>query len=174
MNISEIYPNPGVKITKTKLTDSGVAGTYDPPTDTITICTSLLPLSSVVTELHELMHATGVRSRGMRRTRLIKQFKAKAYQVEECIAELATMIAMKKMGIYNMYSSQIPIHGLNKYYSKDIFIPWKEVISAVNHFKGDDVDFSVQADFIKRYVKAVLRLNIKEGYEDDTVPPIAL
>lgn len=165
IRIKSLYPDLPMIFDKEDLSDLGQAGTYDPTNDTITISSHLLPMSTKITQIHEIMHATGISSRTMRRTRLVAAFKSKAYQAEECIAEIATMIVMRKLGMFNMYSVHIPVMGLQSYYIDGMYIPWREVVSAVNYFKADDVDFYSAEDFVKRYCTSVLGLNIKDTYD---------
>lgn len=163
--IKSLYPNLPMTFDKDDLSKVGQAGNYCAKSDTITISSHLLPMCRKIVQIHEIMHATGISSRTMRRARLLSAFKSKAYHAEECIAEIATMIVMRKLGMFNQYSVHIPIMGLQQYYIKDMYIPWREVVSAVNHFKGDDVDFHVATDFVKRYCETVLKLEIKDTYD---------
>jgi hypothetical protein len=95
----------------------------------------------------------------------MKNFGAKAYNVEECIVEIAILVMLKKQGILNQYSRILPEEGLKKYYINDIYIPWKEVVSTVNYYKADDIDFTPQLAEIREYLTSVFKLDIRDYYE---------
>lgn len=168
MNIQSIYPSCPVPVVYSFLEPKGEVGNYDARSDTITLCESLkdgLPLSRSIIYLHEMFHATGHKHRSLRRARLVGAFSVNAWRVEECIAEIATMVALEKLGTLNKYSTIIPEAGITKHYKSDLYIPWKEVVSAVNCFKDDEVDFTVSLNYVKEYLLLKYKMTIREGYE---------
>ena len=150
------------------LVGSGEIGLYLYKEDKIVLCKSLekeFPFHRKIVFLHEMFHATGGKLRSYRTERLTTAFGRKAYNVEECIAEICTMVAMKKLGWFTETARTIPELGLKEYHREDIYIPWMEVIHAVEKFKVHDVDFSQELSYIKKYLTQELTLNIKDRYE---------
>lgn len=149
------------------LVGTGEIAFYRWDTDIITLCTTLekeFPFHRQIVFLHEMFHASGGTSRSYRRERLSMAFKKKAYAVEECIVEIATMVAMKKLGWFTEYARVIPEQGLKTYYNDDIFIPWMEVVMAVEKFKTYDTDFSQELSYMRKYLTEELKINIEDRY----------
>jgi hypothetical protein len=168
MNIKSILPACDVPVLFMDLTSKQEAGNYNPLQDTIVLCESMkkdLPICRDIVYIHELMHATGNKKRSLRRKRLVDNFKLKAYRVEECIAEAATMVILSKLGVLNKYSKVIPEAGFEKYYKSDIYIPWREVEAAVNHFKGEDVNFTDDLIYVREYLRSTLKIRVRDTYE---------
>lgn len=165
--MNELFDCP-VPVEYQDLTGTGTVGHYDPKKDLIVLCTSLqheFPYQRNIVKLHEIFHATGGHTRSLRMGRLDRHFGRKKYRVEECIAEICTMVAMKKLGILTPYSSTIPMKGIKQNYDGDIYIPWKEVVSALYMFTSKESDFSHELNIVKQYLKNTINMDIREHYE---------
>lgn len=119
--------------------------------------------------LHEMIHSTASRKRLMRLDRLVDNFgpyteNSLSYKVEECIAEIAGMVAAMKLGILNEYTQKVFIHGLEKYYTPDMYIPVREIRAAVKYFAADETSFEDEIESVKVYLDAFMDIKFQETY----------
>lgn len=167
MNINQLFDCP-VPTYYESLEGTGTIGHYEPDLDRIVLCTTLerdFPHHHSIIYLHEMFHSTGQESRSFRTERLRKHFGKNRHRVEECIAEICTMIAMQKLNILTPFSRVIPEQGIINNYDSDIFIPWREVQSAMEKFKIEGVDFSQDLLSVRKYLAATFKLDIRDSYE---------
>lgn len=170
--MKNIFPNFDVNVINYDLSDYRIVGQYNSRSDVIVLDKSLNKLSPLYRQivlLHEMFHSTLSPKRTLRLERLISQFGqfkkgSLSYKVEECIAEICTMVACLKMGTLNPYTRLIIEEGLQDNYTKGMYIPWKEVVSCLTYFSNDDVDFTKELDFVKCYMIAKYDMNIKSSY----------
>lgn len=170
MRIKQLFPKFNRPILFEKLgTD---AGQYWYHSDSVVLDIKLrkcLPGAAKMVFLHEMIHATAHESRLNRWPRLEIGFGthepgSKSWRVEECIAELATMVCAMKLGMLNQYTNEIMAHGLRENYGEDIYVPWREVVAAVRYFARDDEDFTKELAHIKRSAKDLYEVNIQDTY----------
>jgi antirestriction protein ArdC len=124
--------------------------------------------------LHEMFHSTLCPARTNRIERLIKklgQFKdgSNSFKMEECIAEICTMVACMKLGLLNKYTSIVIEDGIKNNYSNDMTIPWMEVVSALNYFCDDNIDFNKELKETKDYLISKYQMKIARSYESNTI-----
>lgn len=142
-------------------------GCYSITTDTIVLdkqFKNMLPICKIIVYLHEMFHSTGSIKRTMRFSRLKEHLPQFSFQTEEVIAELACMVAMKKLGILTKTSKIIPELGITNHYKPGMYIPWREVVSTVNYFLEDGQDLSTELAAIREYATSVLKLDIRDTY----------
>lgn len=171
MKLEQLFDCP-VPVVYQDLTETGTVGHYEPVADRMVICSSIqfeFPFARDIIKLHEMFHATGGKTRSLRTYRLHNAFEERDFRVEECIAEICTLVAMSKMGILTTYSKTIPLKGLNEYYDSDIYIPWIEVVHAMGKFKQEGISFSQELAEIKEYLIDDLKMNVKDFYETNNV-----
>jgi hypothetical protein len=78
------------------------------------------------------------------------------------------MVLARQLGIATASSMGAFTHGITKYYKKDMYIPWKEVVSAVRYYADDDTDFTVALRFVRNYIQFRHQVDIREGYETNS------
>lgn len=173
MKIDQLFECP-IPIFYESLEGTGTIGHYEPDLDRIVLCTTLqrdFPHHRNIIYLHEMFHGTAKDSRSYRTQRLKIQFGKKRHRVEECIAEICTMVAMQKLNILTPFSRVIPEQGILDNYDNDIFIPWREVVAAIEKFKIEGVDFSQDLISIRKYLTATFKLDIRDNYEGTSNSP---
>lgn len=171
MKIKSLFPKYNIPITFKDLGDN--AGQYWTKSDIIVLDAGLkksMPGVAKIVFLHEMIHSTAHGSRLNRWERLEKSFDeyepgSKSWRVEECIAEIGTMVCAMKLGMLNQYTNEIIVLGLKENYAQDLYIPWREVVSAVRYFANDDEDFSKELTFIKKSIQDVYGIRVCESYE---------
>ena len=170
--MKNIFPNFDVRVINCDLSDYRIVGQYNSRSDVIVLdksLTKLSPLYKEVVLLHEMFHSTLNPKKTIRLERLISQFGefqkgSLSYKVEECIAEICTMIACLKMGKLNTYTKLIIEEGIEDNYVQGMYIPWKEVVSCLTYYSNDQIDFTKELDFVKSYVIVNYAMNIKSSY----------
>lgn len=176
--IKALLPKCNLKVAFIDLIDQEEVGRYDPKADIILIDRSFkkeYPQLALLVLIHELMHSTITESRTLRCNRLVHKFGAfapdsKSLRTEECIVELAAMVIAKKLGLLTPYSSTAFTHGLTKYYTKDMYIPWNEVVAAVTHYANDEEDFFGPLNYVRAMVKYRHQIDIRDSYDADRTP----
>jgi antirestriction protein ArdC len=153
------------------------AGQYIPSKDVIILDKRVdkdFPVMRKIILLHEMFHSTLSQKRTNRLERLIKKFgefkeDSLSFKTEECIAEICTMVASKKLGLLNQYTSIVIEDGIKDNYTQDMIIPWMEVVSALRYFCEDDIDFSKELDYVKKYLIEKYDMKIRSSYENNSV-----
>jgi hypothetical protein len=171
MTITELFPKFSVPVIFKELKTE--SGQYWYKSDVVVLDSSLkksMPGLSKLVFLHEMMHATGSRKRLMRVNRLITNFGefnegTLSYRVEECIAEVACMVAAMKLGLFNEYSRAVIVHGLEKNYTSDIYLPIREIRAAVKYFASDDESFEQEIQDTKEYLEAYMDIKFQDSYQ---------
>jgi antirestriction protein ArdC len=181
--IKALLPKCNIKVKFVDLLN-GDWGRYDPATDLVLIDRTKrkeMPHSSLLVLIHELMHSTMMSRRTLRINRLIHKFgeykkNSASYRVEECIAELSSLIIARKLGILTASSMVLYTEGLKQHYTNDLFIPWREVVAAVRYYAEDDTDFTREFNFVRNYARFKYNIDIRDSYDTDVNPvkPIAL
>lgn len=171
MTLQELFPKFNVKIAFKDLGNS--AGEYWHKSDFIVLDADLkrsLPGCAKIVLIHEMIHSTGSNRRLMRINRLRKAHGlyvegSLSYRLEECIAEIATMIATVKLGLYNDYSRAVIIPGLKKNYTPDMYIPVRELRAALKYFSDDATSFEEEIEEVKTYLDAYMDIKFSDSYE---------
>ena len=166
-----------VKIFPKNIETLGAVGQYCSKEDIIIIDKNVVknfPIMRKIIVLHEMFHSTLSETRTNRIERLVRklgQYKlgSKAFKTEECIAEICTMVACKKLGLLNKYSSIVIEDGIKKNYESGMIIPWMEVVSALRYFCDDSIDFTKELAETKKYLIDVYNMKIERSYESNTV-----
>lgn len=167
MNITQLFNCP-IPVSFESLEGTGTIGHYEPQLDRIVLCTTLqkdFPHHRNIIYLHEMFHGTGEKSRSYRTERLKLHFGRNRHRVEECIVEICTMVAMQKLNILTPFSRVIPEQGILDNYDTDIYIPWREIVSALEKFKLDEVNFGQDLTSIRKYLTSTFKLDIRDVYE---------
>jgi hypothetical protein len=175
MNLRELFPKFNVTVKVTTLADN--YGEYWDKKDIILLNKKLYkqtPGLAKIVLLHEMMHATASSKRLMRFDRLASNFgeytkDSLAYRVEECIAEVACMVAAMKLGLLNEYSQHVILPGLEKHYSEDMYIPIREVRAAVKYFAEDDTSFEEEIREVKSFLEAYADIKFQDTYSPKQV-----
>ncbi len=165
--IPELFNKCQVPIKFMNLKKRNWAGCYEPRSDTIFLDNSYneqLPICKTIVTVHEIMHATGASHRNMRMERLAQHFPKCYNDMEEIIVEIATMVAMRKLGILTRTSMTMPIPAITKLYKPGMYIPWREVTAAVTHFLAEGEDVSLDLRKVRMYLTEVLKMDIRETY----------
>jgi hypothetical protein len=168
-----LFPNFNVNIIPSDLSKQEIVGQYILSDDVILLDKQVMkefPIMRKIILLHEMFHSTLCPRRTNRIERLVTnlgQYKDNSisFKMEECIAEICTMIACKKLGILNKYSSIVIEDGIKKNYTPDMSIPWSEVIASLRHFSEDDTDFTKEMDYVKGYLVAKYDMKIRRTYD---------
>jgi hypothetical protein len=173
-----VFSKFNVKIVTDDIEPTGSVGLYDSKRDVIVIDTTVInefPVMQKIIILHEMFHSTFVSNRTNRIERLLKVYgnesykeNSMAFKMEECIAEICTMVACKKLGLLNKYTSIVIEDGISKNYTNDMVIPWMEVVSAVKFFCEDDISFDKELDYVKCYLIAKYEMNIRRSYDNNS------
>lgn len=174
--IKKLLPKCHIKVAFVDILDFEAVGQYDPRSDVVLIDRTFkkdFPHTALLVLLHELMHSTMISSRTLRINRLIHKFGvfkkgSTSYRAEECIAELAGMVLARHLGILTTTSMLAFTHGVTKYYTPDMYIPWKEVVAAVRFYADDDEDFYSSLIFVKNYMRLIKKIDIRDAYETDS------
>ena len=169
--MQEIFPLFNVTILSSDSLEENTAGIYDHNNDLILIDKLIYdhnPYLKNIVILHEMFHATGHSKRTLRLSRIIHHHgsyltNSKAYRLEECITEICTLIAMKKLGILTPASRKFIERGLFSNYLSDMTIPWKEITAALNCFTDGDINFRIEAGLIKTQLEEK-GIRFKDGY----------
>lgn len=167
MNIESLF-TCSVPVLYKDLSNTASVAYYDLYKDEIVMCNKTIknfPLCKDIVYLHEMFHSSGYHKRSLRRLRLDRAFEENAGRVEECIAEICTMISLHALGMLTSYTTLIPEDGINKNYGDDIYIPWVEVVSTLNYFKNDGINLYESTSEIKRMMNSKFNMNIKDNYE---------
>jgi hypothetical protein len=119
--------------------------------------------------LHEMIHSTAHGKRLMRFQRLENNFGeytvgSMAHKTEECIAEVASMVAAMKLGLLNEYSQNIIFQGLEQHYSKGMYIPVREIRAAVMYFAKDGVSFEEEIQEVKFILESHMDIKFQDTY----------
>lgn len=173
MKIKELFPKFNLPVYFRKLDDA--AGQYWFKSDCIILNHQLkkdLPACTKLVFLHEMIHSTASKKRLMRIDRLQSNFGtfiegSLAYRVEECIAEIGCMVAAIKLGLFNDYSRSLILHGLEKNYTSDMYIPIREIRAAVKYFAEDDTSFEEEIEEAKLYLEAYLDIKFQDSYSKE-------
>lgn len=174
--IKKLLPKCKIKVHFVDIIHPETVGQYDPASDSILIDRTFkkdFPHTALLVLIHELMHSTMINSRTLRVNRLIHKFgvfkkNSTSYRAEECIAELAAMVIAKQLGMLTPSTYLAFTHGISKYYTKDMYIPWREVVAAVRYYADDTTDFEVALRFVKNYVTYRHQIDIRDTYEVDS------
>lgn len=171
MKIKQLFPKFNLPIVFRELKEDH--GQYWFKSDCIVLDSELkrsLPGCAKIVFLHEMIHSTLPSKRLMRMDRLVNKFGAYtkdslSYRLEECIAEVGCMIAAMKLGLFNEYSKNVIVHGLEKHYTSDMYIPIREVRAAVKYYANDDVSFEEEIEATKLYLEAYMDIKFQDSYE---------
>lgn len=171
MKIKKLFPKFDLPIEFKNLDDA--SGQYWFKSDIIVLDAELktkLPGCAKIIFLHEMIHSTASTKRLMRMERLIKNLGpyiegSLSYRMEECIAEIGCMIAAMKLGILNEYSTNVILPGLEKNYTKDMYIPIREIRAALKYFAEDNISFEEEIEEIKVYLNTTLDIKFQESYK---------
>jgi hypothetical protein len=147
-------------------------GQYWTTTDEIVLRSDLrksLPGVAKIVFLHEMIHATASSKRLNRFERLVNNFGSYeegnlTARMEECIAEIGCMVATMKLGLFNEYSKHIILQGLDTSYTKDMYIPIREIRAAVKYFASDDTSFEDEIENTKLYLEAFMDIKFQDSY----------
>ena len=175
--MNKLFSKFDSRIVTSNINNQGIVGKYDPEIDTIVIDKSvmrLFPTMRKIIILHEMFHSTLPDSRTNRIERLVSKLGrfgegTLSYKTEECIAEICTMVASKKLGILNQYSSIVIEDGLKKNYTEDMIIPWMEVVSAIRYYCDDSIDFTEELNYVKCYLKNNYNMKIRRSYDYNSI-----
>lgn len=175
MKIKTLFPKFNISVTfNPDLEDSGQYWTQE---DKIVLNSNLrksTPGLAKIVFLHEMMHATASSKRLMRFERLVNNFGPYeegnlTARMEECIAEIACMVATIKLGLFNEYSKSAIIHGLETNYTNDMYIPIREIRAAVKYFASDDTSFEDEIETTKLYLEAFMDIKFQDSYDKKEV-----
>lgn len=175
--IKQLLPKCHLKVSYVDMINTETVGQYDPRSDVIIIDRTFkrdFPHTALLVLIHEIMHSTMISSRTLRVNRLIQKFgefkkNSTSYRVEECVSELAAMVIAKQLEILTPTSVIAFTVGIERYYTQDMYIPWKEVIAAVKHYADDDTDFTVSLNKVKSYMRyGKHKLDIRDAYETNS------
>lgn len=147
-------------------------GQYWTTSDQIVLRASLqkcMPGVAKIIFLHEMMHATASSKRLNRFERLVNNFGPYeegnlTARMEECIAEIGCMVATMKLGLFNEYSKHVILQGLEENYTKDMYIPIREIRAAVKYFASDDTSFEDEIESTKLYLEAFMDIKFQDMY----------
>lgn len=175
MKIKQLFPKFDIPITFKTL--DNLAGEYWFKSDIIVLDYELktsMPGVAKIVFLHEMIHATGHKKRLMRMDRLINKFGPYAEgsltaRMEECIADIGSMIAAMKLGLFNEYSKTYILEGLEKNYTPDMYIPIRELRAAVKYFADDSTSFEDEIESAKIYLEAFLDIKFQDSYDKKEV-----
>lgn len=170
MNIRELFPKFDVKVTYRNLEKT--SGEYWYKSDFIVLDYELkksLPGCAKIVMLHEMFHSTASNKRLLRKDRLEKNYGvftegSLSHRMEECIAEIATLVATMKLGLLNEYSRNVILPGLKKNYTPDMSIPVREVRAALKYFAEDSTSFEEELEEIKTYLDAYMDIKFTDTY----------
>ena len=170
MKLREVFPKFNVNITFRDLENS--SGEYWFKSDFIVLDNELkrsLPGCAKIVLIHEMIHSTASSKRLLRKERLEKFYGAftegsLAHRMEECIAEIATMVATMKLGLLNEYSRNVIIPGLKKHYTPDMCIPVREIRAALKYFAEDSISFEEEIEEVKTYLDAYMDIAFSDTY----------
>lgn len=170
MKIKKLFPKFDVPVVFKDLKSD--VGQYWWKSDCIVLDSKLkkgMPAYTKFVFLHEMIHATLPKNRLMRIDRLVENFgeyspRSLSYRVEECIAEIGCLVAALKLGILNDYSTNVPLAGLKQNYTKDMYIPIREVRAAVKYFADDSTSFEEEINDIKYYLQTVMGMKFQDTY----------
>lgn len=170
MNVRELFPKFNVKVTFRDLDKD--SGQYWFKSDFIVLDNDLkksMPGCAKIVLLHEMIHSTASSKRLSRIDRL--RFAhgeynegSLSYRLEECIAEIATMVATVKLGLFNEYSRAVIIPGLKKNYTPDMYIPVRELRAALKYFADDSTSFEEELEEVKTYLDAYMDIKFADTY----------
>lgn len=171
--MNNIFPKFNVDIIPSDLSSKQIVGQYVLGKDVILLDKKAIrefPTMRRIILLHEMFHSTLSPRRTNRIERLVKKLGdfndgSLSYKMEECIAEICTMVACKKLGLLNKYTTIVIEDGIVCNYDKDMTIPWMEVVSCIKHFSDDNVDFTKELDYVKCYLIAKYEMKIGRSYE---------
>ena len=170
--MNNLFTNFNVNIIPSDLSKQSIVGQYNPMEDVILIDKKVLtefPVMKNIIILHEMYHSTLSSNRTNRIERLVDklgQFKinSPSFKMEECIAEICTMVACKKLGLLNKYTSIVIEQGIQDNYTQDMVIPWMEIVTSLRYFCDESVDFTKELDYVKCYLIAKYNLKIGKSY----------
>lgn len=174
MTMYKLFPrSSSIPVHLVNILDRDEAGQYCPHKDAILLDESInknYPLVSHVVRLHEMFHSTSVDKRTMRITRLVDRVgpyrkDSKSYRLEECIVEICTMVALKKLGLLSPYTQIVVDDGIKRHYANDLTIPWMEVTAALRYFAEDDEDFKQEEEEVKDYMIDKFNMKIGRTYD---------
>lgn len=172
MKIKTLFPKFNIPVIFREL-ESGEVGEYWTKSDHIVLDSTLkksMPGVAKIVFLHEMMHATAASKRLRRFERLVSIFGAYekdslTARMEECIAEIACMVAAMKLGLFNEYSKHVILQGLEKNYTDDMYIPIREIRAAVRYFAADDSNFEEEIESTKTYLDAFMDVKFQDTYD---------
>lgn len=170
MRIKELFPKFNLPIKFADL--KGDSGQYWFKSDCIVLDRELrrsLPGCAKLVFLHEMIHSTMAHKRLFRLERLTSNFGTYAegslsYRLEECIAEIGCMVAAIKLGLFNEYSNKVILHGLEKNYTDDMYIPIREVRAALKYYADDSTSFEEEIEEAKLYLEAYMDIKFQDSY----------
>lgn len=166
MTINELFPKFNVPVRYSDL--KNISGCYLLDKDLILLNNNLVKYSEIVL-LHELIHSTMGNNRLLRLERLTNNFGpyiegSLSYRVEECIAEIGSMVASIKLGLLNEYSINIFLQALEKYYTRDIYIPVREIRAALNYYAEETTSFEDEIKEAMEYLECYMDINFQSSY----------
>lgn len=173
MKIKKLFPKFDLPVIFRNLKTD--AGQYWQKSDCIVLNSELktdLPGCAKIVLLHEMMHSTMAKKRLNRIERLVKNFDpyiegSLSYKLEECIAEIACMVAAIKLGLFNEYSKNVILPGIKNNYNSDMYIPIREIRAAVRYFADDSVSFEEEIEETKSYLEAYMDIKFQDSYSKE-------
>lgn len=170
MKIKQLFPKFNLEVRFTDLKDA--SGQYWFKSDCVVLDSKLksqLPGCAKIVFLHELIHSTAAKKRLFRMERLINNFgpyieKSLSYRMEECIAEVGCMVACMKLGYFNDYTKTLILHGLEQNYTKDMYIPIREIRAAVKYYADDSTSFEEEIESTVSYLEAFMDIKFQPSY----------
>ena len=171
MKIKQLFPKFDLPVKFENL--NGDWGNYWFKSDCIVLDLELKehsPSYSKIIFLHEMIHSTMHKKRLFRLERLQNNFGAYikgslAYRVEECIADIGCMVASLKLGLFNEYSKTIILQGFEQNYTKDMYIPIREVRAALKYFADDYTSFESEINEARIYLEAYMDIKFQDSYD---------
>lgn len=175
--MNNLFSKFNVPIVSRDIESSGAVGQYCSKEDVIIIDKNVMksfPIMKNIIVLHEMFHSTLSSTRTNRIERLVSklgQYKlgSESFKTEECIAEICTMIACKKLGLLNKYTSIVIEDGIKKNYNDAMIIPWMEVVSALRYFCDDSMNFDDELQYVKLYLTDKYNMKIGRSYDSSSI-----
>lgn len=171
MTLKTLLPNCKLKVAKKEFNDNS-QGFYDYEYNILYINPKFrekFPTESFLFLIKSIVHSTVVEERTNRIERLQTAFgeyklDSNSFKVEELISTLAAIVIAKELKLFDVKSRLFLFSILEKYNDEGLFIPWREVVSAVNYFSGSEDTFKGGLSFVKTYSTFKFGMNIKDSY----------
>jgi hypothetical protein len=74
------------------------------------------------------------------------------------------MVAAIKLGLFNEYSRNVILPGLEKNYTDDMYIPVREIRAALKYYADDSTSFEEEIEEAKLYLEAYLDIKFQDSY----------